>query len=70
MDHILRDLYPEGVGAYMDDIYIFSNSFQAHYQTLDRVLRRLDDNNMTVNIKKCQLFKQEAKLLGFIISGK
>ena len=50
---MLRDLYEEGVGAYMDDIYIFSNLFQAHYRTIDKVLRRLDENNMTVNIKKC-----------------
>ena len=69
MDNMLREFYDEGVGAYMDDIYIFSDTFHAHYRTIDSVLTKLDDNNMTVNIKKCQLFKNEAKLLGFIVSG-
>ena len=50
---MLAPLFYEGVGAYVDDIYIFSDSLEEHLETLDKVFTILTQNNMTVKIKKC-----------------
>ena len=57
IDEVLRPCMHLGVGAYMDDIYIFSYSLQEHLSTLELVFGRLLAFNLTVNIKKCQFFK-------------
>ena len=44
------------VGAYIDDIYIFSKTFEEHKSTLQKVFDILMENNLTANIKKCQFF--------------
>ena len=53
MDDILRDLYDKGVGAYVDDIFVFNATLEEHLKTLSLVLDRLQENNLTVNLKKC-----------------
>ena len=52
----MAPLYEEGVGAYMDDIYVFSDTFEQHRDTVDKLFKRLMACNYTINAKKCQLF--------------
>ena len=65
VDVRLSPLYDEGVGSYIDDIYVFSDTFEDHLNTMEKLFDILDENDMTVGIKKCQLFKSEVSLLGF-----
>ena len=47
-----------------DDILIFSETISSISTTLNPVLKRLDDNNLTVNNKKCEFNKEEIEFFG------
>jgi hypothetical protein len=51
----------------MEDRIIIASSFEKHVQTLREVIERLGDAGLTVNAKKCQLFRSNLKYLGFIV---
>jgi hypothetical protein len=53
---------------YVDDIVIFSSSFDEHLQHIDRVLFKLTSAGFTINLKKCEFCKTQIKFLGHIIS--
>ncbi|XP_042899321.2 uncharacterized protein [Parasteatoda tepidariorum] len=55
--------------AYIDDIGIFSNSFEEHLEHLELILKRLEELNFTVNLKKCSFAKPSIKCLGHIIGS-
>lgn len=37
IDEMLRALYDEGVGAYVDDVYVFSDTFEEHVKTIQKL---------------------------------
>jgi hypothetical protein len=53
---------------YVDDILIYSKSFEEHVTHLDTVLNKLTKAGFTLNIKKCQFCRKEIKFLGHIIN--
>ena len=52
---------------YMDDIMIFSKTFEEHLDHVDEVLCRLIDAGLTLKGSKCSLFRQEVTYLGHIV---
>lgn len=66
----LRELLDEFVSAYIDDILIFSSgSLDDHRQKVKKVLQRLREANLQVDIDKCDFEVQSTKYLGFIIEA-
>jgi transposase InsO family protein len=61
---IEADLLRECVEAYMDDVGIFSNSFEEHMIHLDKTLYTLDAEGFTINPTKCLWCVQEMQWLG------
>ncbi|XP_062830648.1 uncharacterized protein LOC134297351 [Anolis carolinensis] len=55
--------------AYMDDIGIFSNSWEDHLKHLDIVLGRLKEAGLTIKASKCKLGKNTTKYLGHLVGG-
>ena len=55
--------------CYLDDIIIYSNTFQEHIEHLSSVLTLLDKAGLKLNFKKCQLARPEIKFLGFLVSA-
>ena len=55
LHELLAPLYHKGVGNYVDDIYIFNDTEQEHLATLKELFEILVINNLTVNLKKCQI---------------
>ncbi len=40
--------------AYLDDVVCYADTWRDHLQTIDEVLRRLSDANLTLNLAKCE----------------
>ena len=54
--------------VYLDDVIIFSRSFEAHLQHLKRVLSKLNKANMYVKLSKCKFAQPEVLYLGHIVN--
>ena len=53
----------------MDDILVYSNSFEEHEQHLRQVFECLQRNKLYANPENCEFFKTEICYLGHIIIG-
>ena len=56
--------------VYLDDIIVFSKSFEEHLQNLREVCSRLKTANLKLHPSKCSLFQKEVEFLGHKISEK
>eukprot|EP00063_Salmo_salar_P026974 XP_014001809.1 PREDICTED: uncharacterized protein LOC106572279 [Salmo salar] len=64
MDKVLQDC-DDYCAAYLDDVVIYSHSWEEHIQHLSRVLGKIHDAGLTLNLLKCEWAKQETKYLGY-----
>ena len=69
MNDIFRDLLDHVVIIYLDDILIFSDTYDEHVKQVSEVLSRLRKNNLYASLKKCDFHKEEVEFLGYILSG-
>lgn len=53
-----------------DDILVFGRSKSEHLKNLLAVLQRLEENGLTLNIDKCEFFKQQLTFFGLRFSSK
>ena len=66
----LRDYLDEFCSAYIDDILIYSSgSRKQHREHVGKVLQRLREAGLQIDIDKCEFEVQETKYLGFIIEA-
>ncbi len=54
--------------AYLDDILIFSPTFEEHLKHLDIIFGRLRSHRLKLKLKKCSFVQAETNYLGFIIN--
>ena len=52
--------------AYIDDICIFSHSWDDHIKHLDTVLERIQNAGLTVKPKKCSVGRSQVEYLGHV----
>jgi hypothetical protein len=57
MNEVLKEFIGNFVIVYLDEILIFSNTEEEHLRHLKMVLRRLQQENLLVNLKKCSFMK-------------
>ena len=62
---ILRDL--ENVGVYIDDIIIFTATWEDHPETVKKVLQQLEDHNLNIKPEKCSFGDSEIQFFGYKI---
>ncbi|KAI3374507.1 hypothetical protein L3Q82_006322 [Scortum barcoo] len=55
--------------AYLDDIVIYSNSWQEHLSHVAKVLREIKKAGLTINQRKCAVAKRETQYLGYVLGG-
>lgn len=70
MDKVLEGLSDIEV-HYLDDIMIHpKGSLEDHYDAVEKVLKRLIDNNLAINLVKSEFHVKETTFLGFVINSK
>ena len=68
MEAILKCI--DDVEVYIDDVGIFSLSWEDHMRTFDVVCERLRSNGLTVNPLKCKWAIEETDWLGYWLTPK
>jgi len=56
--------------AYLDDILIYSNSWEEHLQHISYILEQLRKAGVTLNVEKCVFGETQIKYLGFVVTPK
>ena len=68
MDVVLREFILQFVSVYLDDITIYSKSFEDHLVHLRKVFEKLDAFQLRIKLSKCQFAASEILVLGHIVS--
>jgi predicted aspartyl protease len=68
MDLVLSGMLWDSCLVYLDDIIVYSVTFEQHLERLAAVFDRLSAANLKVKASKCQLFREEVHFLGHVIS--
>ncbi|MBW0578832.1 hypothetical protein O181_118547 [Austropuccinia psidii MF-1] len=55
--------------VYIDEIIIYSETWEDHMQYIDRVLSKWPPINLEISLKKCNFVQQELLALGHKVSG-
>ena len=55
--------------VYLDDLLVYSKTFEEHLQHLDRLLERIIKTGLKLRIDKCQFLRREVTYLGHTISA-
>ena len=57
------------VSVYLDDVLIFSRTFEEHKIHLEKVLKRLQEVGLKLNPTKCHLVRTQVHNLGHVITA-
>ena len=68
MDSIIGNLKLSCILVYLDDINVFSRTFNKHLKHLEKVFIRLEDANLKIKPSKCSFFKEQIEYLGYTVS--
>ncbi|CAG2203350.1 Transposon Ty3-G Gag-Pol polyprotein,Retrovirus-related Pol polyprotein from transposon opus,Retrovirus-related Pol polyprotein from transposon 297,Retrovirus-related Pol polyprotein from transposon 17.6,Transposon Ty3-I Gag-Pol polyprotein [Mytilus edulis] len=69
MDLLLAGIQWKSALVYIDDLIVFSSSFDEHLCRLREVFGRLRNANLKLKKKKCAFMKSEVSFLGHIVSA-
>ena len=69
MQACLADQFFSFVLCYLDDLLVYSHTFEEHLERLERVLDRLRQHGLKIKPSKCQMFRREVKYLGHKVGG-
>jgi hypothetical protein len=68
MEFVLRGLTWKPCLVYLDDVMVVGSTFDEHLKNLEEIFGRLRSAHLQLNVKKCNLFQQEVKFLGHVVS--
>lgn len=66
MDQVLREV-PQFAAAYLDDVVIFSQTWEEHMAHLQRVLHLIKTAGLTINPNKCAFAREQVEYLGHVV---
>lgn len=69
MDECLTALRDVSSQPYLDNNLFHSKTFEEHLNDTREVLRRYQAHGVKLTAKKCEVFKDQVKFLGKIVSG-
>ena len=68
METILVGLNWETCMVYIDDIVVFSSTFDEHKKNIEEILQRLNDHGVMIAPEKCSFCDPMLKILGYTFS--
>lgn len=68
MNHVLNGLVGEVCYVYLDDIIIVGCNLENHIENLCKVLKRLAQFNLKIQLDKCEFLRRETEFLGHLIT--
>ena len=70
IDSVLEEYLDQFVLVYIDDILVYSDTFEEHVKHVLKVLQKLQQAGLRLKISKCIFHQKQVKFLGFIVSDK
>ena len=58
MNEVLKEFIGKFVIVYLDDILIFNKTKEEHFRHVRSVLKKLQQNKLLINLKKCTFFRR------------
>ena len=68
MEKCLEGLHLNNCLIYLDDVIIFSKTYEEHLEHLESVFHRLQECGLKLSPKKCKFFKRKVRYVGYIVS--
>ena len=69
MNKVLEGYINKFVVVYIDDIMIYSKTFEEHIEHIKKVFQRLIEANLMVKFKKCKFCLRNIEFLGHIVGS-
>ena len=69
MEDCMGDLHLKFCLLYLDDVIIFSRTYEEHLERLTAVFEKLREAGLKLSPSKCHFFRREIKYLGHVISS-
>src|SRR5204863_8324879 len=70
INHVLYDHLNEFVITYLNDILIYFKNEKNHEKHVKKVLRKFQEKNFYLKLKKCEFHKQQVEYLEYIVTIK
>ena len=68
MSNLFRDEIFKFMVCYLDDVVVYSKTYEEHVEHVEIILKRLEKVGLRLNSSKCNLFMKEITFLGMNIS--
>jgi len=68
MEECLGDLHLKMCFIYLDDLIIFSSTYEEHMERLEKVFGKLRECGLKLSPKKCSFLQKRVKFVGHIVS--
>ena len=69
MEKVLHGLHWKTLLLYLDDVIVIAPDFHSHLQRMEEVFQRLRQANLKLKPGKCELFQEEVRYLGHVVSA-
>jgi hypothetical protein len=66
----LREYLDDFALAYLDDVLIFSTTYEEHVTHVRKVLQKLREKDLPIKLSKCEFHKHSISFLGYTVSDK
>src|SRR3989337_1989222 len=67
MNHVLREYLYKFAVVYIDDILIYSKTFEKHTEHLEKIFKKLQEAELMIKLKKCKFCESNIEFLGHVV---